>query len=133
MTLIAAGVVLGVAGCDLLPMPDATGIPGQVDVVNHADRPLLVTITFASGGSAWRLAPGQGSIVLRRGQTLAANVELIDPSDCTTYDSAQLSGSSATIVIEQVPGPARDFELRLDPAATLLGPLNTDLFGGCSG
>lgn len=119
-----------VAGCDVRP----AGVPGQVDVINRADRPLLITITSANGGSAWRLDPGEAAVVLRGARSVAGTVELIDPSDCATADSAQLGGSSTTIVIEQLSdGADPDVELRLEPGATGIGPLSTDFFGGCSG
>jgi hypothetical protein len=133
IALATSCAVLLVSACELLPVAVPVGVPGQVDVTNHADRPMLVTITSANGGSAWRLAPGAGTVVRRGVPVLDGTIELIDPADCTTYDSGELTGSSLTIVVEQVKGPAFDARLQLEPAARLLGPVNLDYFGGCSG
>jgi len=133
IALGASWAVLAVAACELVPVAVPVGVPGQVDVINHADRPMLVTITSASGGSAWRVAPGAVTVVRRGAPTLDGTIELIDPEDCRRYDSGELSGSSLTIVIEQLAAEAFDAQIRLEPAARLLGPVNIDYFGGCSG
>jgi hypothetical protein len=125
---LAAVAAVFAAGCGLLP----TTTIWQVDAVNTTDRPLLVTITTDRGGMAWRLVPGAEAVLLREVASVGGNIELIDPADCTLYDSAPLTGS-VTISPFPVLGGDVGYRLGLVSGAGMSDPVNREFFGGCSG
>jgi hypothetical protein len=71
--------------------------------------------------------------LLDQPEPLHGSIELLDPADCTLYDSVEHSSTSFTIVPEPVAGDVRDFAMRLNPGADLAGLPSTEYTPNCSG
>lgn len=127
LATVAIGVLL--SGCSLFPEAR-----WKVDVIN-GDKPLLISITTDSAAWAWYV-PANARIVILDEQLAPVEgvIELIDPQqDCLVYDRAEVPREPFTIRPVQVQDTPQDFALGLAAGAPLVGPVNTDYFGGCSG
>jgi hypothetical protein len=104
----------------------------KVDVV-PADRPLIVSIATDRSASLWQIDPGEPVVLLSEPEARSGAIELIDPADCTLYDSARFQSGSFTIVLTKLEGPPVDYALRLQPGAAAAGQPSIDFTSNCTG
>jgi hypothetical protein len=110
-------------------------VPGnqyRIDVV-PADKPLIVPISTERAAWMWLVGPGDPAVLLTLPSALAGGIELIDPADCKFQDADQLQPTSFTIRLVGPRMPFDDYELQLDPGATVTGAPTMPLTGNCSG